>query len=150
MSFLMALISGLLFGGGLLISGMANPLKVQNFLDLFGSWDPSLAFVMGGAIAITLPGYYLLKRTAKPLLAARFQWPSRTDFDTRLIGGSVLFGAGWGLGGLCPGPALTALPFFNTGVFVFVAAMLAGFVLAKLIGRSTSAVTAPQAAIDRA
>jgi uncharacterized membrane protein YedE/YeeE len=141
MSFLLALISGLLFGGGLLISGMANPQKVQNFLDLFGHWDPSLAVVMGGAIAVTLPGYHLLKRRARPLIATKFQWPGRTDFNARLIGGSVLFGAGWGLGGLCPGPALTALPFMNAGTFVFVAAMLAGFVLAKMIGRSTSAVT---------
>ncbi len=128
-------IAGLIFGTGLLISGMANPLKVQNFLDVFGNWDPSLAFVMGGAIAVTLPGYYWLRKKARPFLADSFQWPSRKDIDLRLIGGSALFGIGWGLSGFCPGPALTALPFLATGTLIFVPAMLAGFVLAKMISR---------------
>lgn len=128
-------ISGLIFGLGLLVSGMANPLKVQNFLDVFGHWDPSLAFVMGGAIAVTLPGFFLLKKRERPLIAPEFRWPGRTDIDARLVGGAALFGIGWGLGGFCPGPALTALPFLTTGVLVFVPAMLAGFVLAKMIGR---------------
>ena len=128
-------IAGLIFGIGLLISGMANPLKVQNFLDVFGNWDPSLAFVMGGAIAVTLPGYHWLRKKARPFLADSFQWPSRNDIDLRLIGGSALFGIGWGLSGFCPGPALTALPFLATGTLIFVPAMLAGFVLAKMISR---------------
>jgi uncharacterized membrane protein YedE/YeeE len=135
MQFLPAFISGLIFGLGLLISGMANPLKVQNFLDVFGNWDPSLAFVMGGAIAVTMPGYYLLRKRARPLVAPTFHWPGRTDLDSRLITGSAIFGIGWGLGGFCPGPAITALPFMATGTFVFVAAMLAGFMLAKIISR---------------
>ncbi len=135
MQFTPIFISGLIFGAGLLVSGMANPLKVQNFLDVFGNWDPSLAFVMGGAIAVTLPGYHLLRKKAKPLFAPAFHWPGRTDIDTRLIGGSALFGIGWGLGGFCPGPALTSLAFLSTGTLVFVPAMLAGFVLAKMIKR---------------
>lgn len=135
MHFTPVFICGLIFGLGLLISGMANPLKVQNFLDVFGHWDPSLAFVMGGAIAITLPGYHWLGKRAKPFVTSAFHWPNRSDIDTRLIAGSSLFGVGWGLGGFCPGPALTALSFLATGTLVFVPAMLAGFVLAKLTSR---------------
>jgi len=136
MQFTPVFISGLIFGLGLLISGMANPLKVQNFLDVFGNWDPSLAFVMGGAIAVTLPGYHWLRKGTKPFMAPAFHWPDRSDIDAPLIGGSALFGIGWGLGGFCPGPALTALPFLASGTFAFVATMLAGFVLAKMIKRS--------------
>lgn len=127
-----ALLTGLLFGAGLIVSGMANPAKVQNFLDITGTWDPSLAFVMGGAIAVTLPGYILLRRREGPWFASSFQWPSATDLDGRLLGGAALFGAGWGLGGFCPGPAMTSLSFGGVGTIVFVVAMCAGFMLAKL------------------
>jgi len=134
MAALTSLIAGLLFGIGLLISGMTNPAKVQNFLDLFGQWDPSLVFVMVGAIAITAPGYYLLRKRSTPLFVQSFQWPNTTDLDRRLIAGATLFGVGWGLGGFCPGPAIAALPnvFENSsGALWFTPAMLIGLMAAK-------------------
>ncbi len=133
MNLIASLAAGLIFGFGLIISGMVNPAKVQNFLDLFGTWDPSLAFVMGGAIAIGLPGFWLLGKWSKPLFASAFQWPNKTDLDAKLIGGSALFGIGWGLGGFCPGPAVTALTIGSTGVFIFVPAMLIGMWATKLV-----------------
>ncbi len=133
MSLVASLIAGLIFGIGLIISGMVNPAKVQNFLDLFGTWDPSLAFVMGGAIAVGLPGFWLLGKWSKPLFTEAFQWPTRTDFDSKLIVGSAIFGVGWGLGGLCPGPAVTALSIGSSGVLVFVPAMLVGMWATKLV-----------------
>lgn len=123
---------GLLFGIGLIMSGMINPAKVQNFLDVFGTWDPSLAFVMIGAIAVTLPGYHVLQGKQKPKYARKFHWPKRTDIDARLIVGAALFGVGWGLGGLCPGPALTGLSNGGISIIAFVVAMLAGITTAKL------------------
>jgi uncharacterized membrane protein YedE/YeeE len=128
---LLTLISGLLFGFGLLLSGMADPAKVQNFLDLFGTWDPSLAFVMGGAIAVTMPGFWLVIRRNKPFFNDVFHLPSRTDLDARLITGAAIFGVGWGLGGFCPGPAITALPLAVEGTLIFVATMLTGMAASK-------------------
>lgn len=125
------LFAGLLFGTGLILSGMANPAKVQNFLDLFGTWDPSLAFVMGGAIMVTMPGFWLVQKRAKPLFHDVFHLPTRTGFDAKLVAGAATFGVGWGLGGFCPGPALTALPLAATGTLWFVPAMLVGMVVAK-------------------
>ena len=130
---LVTLLSGLLFGFGLLLSGMANPAKVQNFLDLFGTWDPSLAFVMGGAIAVTMPGFWLVTRRSTPLFNTVFHLPTRTDFDMRLIAGSAIFGIGWGLGGFCPGPAVTALPLAAEGTLTFVATMLTGMAASKYV-----------------
>jgi len=122
-----SLLAGLVFGVGLLLSGMTNPAKVQNFLDVFGAWDPSLAFVMGGAIAVTATGFALLRRGAQtPLFGHAFGWPERTDVDMPLVLGAGLFGVGWGLGGLCPGPALASVPSGNLGVLGFVVAMLIG------------------------
>ena len=128
---LVTLIAGLMFGTGLILSGMANPAKVQNFLDLFGTWDPSLAFVMGGAIAVTMPGFWLVTRRAKPFFNDVFHLPTRTDFDKRLVSGAAIFGSGWGLGGFCPGPAVTAVPLAAQGTIVFVVTMLIGMVAAK-------------------
>jgi uncharacterized protein len=121
-----ALVSGALFGAGLAISGMTRPQKVIGFLDPFGAWDPSLAFVMMGAIGVHLLAYRLIRRRSSPLLAQSFLIPTRRDIDLRLIAGAGLFGIGWGLGGYCPGPAITSLTSGAAGVAVFVAAMLAG------------------------
>lgn len=122
-----ALLLGLLFGIGLAFSGMTDPRKVQDFLDLFGQWDPTLAFVMGGALLVTFPAFLVAKRLHKPWLADVFAWPKATEIDRRLVVGAVLFGAGWGIGGLCPGPALVNLGSFDGGVWLFVLAMVAGF-----------------------
>ena len=132
-----SLFAGLIFGFGLALSGMANPAKVQNFLDIAGTWDPSLAFVMGGAIAVTAPGYWLLRQRTQPLFGSNFQWPTKTDLDARLIGGATTFGVGWGLGGFCPGPALAAVPMMAQGTIVFVITMIVGMWLANLAKRGT-------------
>lgn len=123
--------AGLLFGTGLILSGMANPAKVQNFLDLFGTWDPSLAFVMSGAIMMAMPGFWFTRKLPKPLFNDSFHLPTRSDFDPKLIAGAATFGIGWGLGGFCPGPALTALPFASISTLLFVPAMLVGMMIAK-------------------
>ncbi|MCS0494050.1 YeeE/YedE family protein [Ancylobacter sp. MQZ15Z-1] len=122
---------GLLFGVGLVVSGMSNPAKVLNFLDLFGTFDPSLAFVMGGAVVVAFFGFRLATARPAPLLAERFHMPTRTDIDARLIVGPALFGIGWGLGGFCPGPALTAIGLAAPGTLAFVPAMLAGMWAAR-------------------
>lgn len=146
MSFLVNLGIGLLFGLGLVISGMANPAKVLNFLDLAGTWDPSLAFVMGGAVIVTFIGYRLLLKRDRPLLAPKFQLPTRTDIDARLIAGPVLFGIGWGLGGFCPGPALTSIGLGAAGTLGFVPAMFAGMWAARILAeRGPSGRVAPPA-----
>ncbi|WP_286192132.1 DUF6691 family protein [Roseomonas genomospecies 6] len=119
-----AFVVGLLFGLGLVISQMINPAKVLAFLDIFGAWDPSLALVMAGAVAAASVGFAVAGRRAAPLWAPAFQIPTRRDLDARLITGAALFGIGWGLVGLCPGPALTTLPLGLWQVVVFVAACL--------------------------
>lgn len=133
MSILVNLALGLLFGVGLIVSGMSNPAKVLNFLDLAGTFDPSLAFVMGGAVLVAFIGFRLVLSRERPLLAPRFQLPTRTDIDARLIVGPALFGIGWGLGGFCPGPAFTALSLAAPGTLAFVPAMLAGMWAARLL-----------------
>ena len=132
MRILSTLIAGLIFGTGLILSGMANPIKVQNFLDFFGSWDPSLALVMGGAILVTMPGFWLVQKRKTPFFNNVFHLPTKTDFDFRLLAGATIFGVGWGLGGFCPGPAVTSLPLVAKGTLVFVPAMLIGMAAAKL------------------
>ncbi|NND91386.1 MAG: YeeE/YedE family protein [Granulosicoccus sp.] len=127
---LMAWLAGVIFGVGLLVSGMANPAKVLNFLDVLGSWDPSLAFVMGGAVLTTMVGYPLISRRSSPRLAPRFQMPVRSDIDRPLVSGAALFGLGWGIGGFCPGPAWTSLSGLAPGALVFLVAMLTGMWLA--------------------
>lgn len=119
-------LSGLVFGLGLVISGMADPAKVLNFLDLAGSWDPSLAFVMGGATITAFIGYRLVWRRSAPVFEARFDLPTNSRIDRPLILGAALFGIGWGIGGFCPGPAWTALPLLAPGTLVFLPAMLVG------------------------
>jgi uncharacterized protein len=126
-------VSGALFAVGLAVGGMTQPAKVVGFLDLFGHWDPSLAFVMGGAILAYMPLHYVITRRKTPLFASRFLVPTRQDLDWRLIGGSAVFGVGWGLGGFCPGPGLTAVGSLMPQALVFSAAMVAGFVLHRLV-----------------
>jgi len=126
---LSSLACGFIFGLGLLISGMVDPAKVLGFLDIFGAWDPSLAVVMAAALVVSGIGYALARRLGRPLLAPRSAWPDRTDIDGPLAIGSLLFGIGWGLVGLCPGPALTDLATLAPPVIAFVAAMGAGIAL---------------------
>ena len=121
-----SLIAGTFMGAGLMISGMMNPNKVLSFLDIFGNWDPTLIFVMGGAIFSALPGFWLSRRLTKPLLANNFQLPDKKKFDRRLVGGAAIFGVGWGLVGLCPGPAISAITTGSPQVIVFVISMTFG------------------------
>jgi len=131
-----ALASGLLFGAGLLLSGMTRPDKVIGFLDLFGAWDPSLMLVMVGAVGVHAAFYLVVQRRRSPLFADAFAIPSRRDVDFKLVTGALLFGIGWGLSGYCPGPSLVALGTGATAVIVFVGALLAGmFAAAKLEAR---------------
>lgn len=123
---LAAFLTGMLFGFGLIISGMTDPNRVLDFLDLAGVWDPTLAFVMGGAVLVTLPAFALLGRRGRPLFAERFSWPAGTAVDRRLVVGAALFGMGWGLAGLCPGPVLVNLATGHHGIVLFFLAMLAG------------------------
>jgi uncharacterized membrane protein YedE/YeeE len=132
MSLLFSLAAGVIFGAGLTISDMVNPSRVLDFLDVAGSWDPTLAFVMAGALAVTALGYRLVFRRKGPLLDAKFHLPTQTQIDLPLLGGAALFGVGWGLAGMCPGPALTDLVTFDPKVLVFVAAMLMGMMAARV------------------
>ena len=134
---LVALVAGLLFGAGLAVSGMHDPAKVLGFLDIAaiasGGWDPSLAFVMAGGLAVTLPAFWYARRRKAPLAAPAFQTPTATAIDKRLMLGALLFGGGWGLVGYCPGPALASLAFGATGTILFALAMVAGMALARLV-----------------
>ncbi|WP_150525691.1 DUF6691 family protein [Roseibium sediminis] len=127
---------GLLFGIGILISGMANPAKVLNFFDLFGTWDPSLAFVMGGALTVSVIGYRLIFRMKKPLLAQSFSLLTRSDLDSRLIGGSAIFGIGWGISGICPGGLLPALSLGRIEPIYALVGVLVGIAGAKLLTKT--------------
>ena len=133
MGIVTSLLAGLVFGLGLVISGMADPAKLQNFLDPAGRWDPSLAFVMGAGVMVTMIGYGLVLRLRAPVFADQFHLPASTAIDARLIGGSALFGIGWGLGGFCPGPAMTALPLMAPGTLAFVPAMVAGMAIVRWV-----------------
>jgi len=130
---LAALASGLLFGAGLAVSQMVNPAKVLGFLDIAGTWDPSLAFVLGGAVAVWGAAFAVTKRMRAPVFAASFAIPKRRDIDARLVGGAALFGVGWGLVGYCPGPAVSSLALGRWEPAVFLAAMLAGMFAYRLI-----------------
>ena len=126
-------IVGLLFGWGLLLSGMTDPGKVQGFLDLAGAWDPSLALVMGGAIAVGFFAFALARRRTTSFLGGALQMPAARDIDKPLVVGSLIFGAGWGLAGFCPGPAVVSMASGEIKALVFVAAMLAGMLAFKLL-----------------
>lgn len=131
-SFVFAFLSGILFGAGLVISGMTDTSKVLAFLDVTGDFNPALALVMVGAIGVFLPGYFLSRRLKRPLLTQEFSHPEKTSVDTPLILGSSLFGIGWGLSGVCPGPAVVNVASLNSGFLGFFVAMLAGMALVAL------------------
>jgi uncharacterized membrane protein YedE/YeeE len=133
---LVALGSGLVFGLGLGVSQMLDPQRVTGFLDLTGAWDPTLAFVMGGAVLVTLITFRLILRRPQPLLGSKFHRPTRSDIDRPLVLGAALFGMGWGLGGYCPGPAIAALGLGSANPILFVAAMVAGSLAYKVLNRS--------------
>ena len=139
MNKLISLLSGTIFGIGLVISEMINPQKVLGFLDLFGNWDPSLAFVMIGALIVSLPMFHIIKKKEKPLLEEKFDYSSNKNIDQRLVFGSILFGAGWGLGGLCPGPAISSLALLNFYSISFVISMFIGFYFVKILDSTTQA-----------
>lgn len=121
-----ALLSGLIFGAGLTVSRMIDPSKVIGFLDVAGNWDPSLAFVMGGALLVTIPAFAIAKKREKTVSGLGFDLPNRSDIDIPLVLGAILFGVGWGIGGFCPGPGLSALAFGLTKPMIFVGSMIAG------------------------
>jgi uncharacterized membrane protein YedE/YeeE len=138
---------GLIFGLGLVISGMSNPAKVLNFLDLAairnGAWDPSLAFVMMGAVATAFVGFRLVLKRPRPVFAEAFQLPVRSDIDSRIVSGPAIFGIGWGLAGLCPGPAFVALCYGTSASILFVIAMFAGMAIARAFANWQPALAAP-------
>lgn len=135
MKIIVAFIAGCLFGLGLVVSGLSNPSKVLNFLDVFGTFDPSLLFVMAGAIAVSALGYRFVWGRERPLFEEQFYLPSVKGVDARLLIGSTLFGVGWGLVGFCPGPALTSLTFGGMSALIFVMAMVVGIVMAKVFAK---------------
>ena len=135
MQIVISLFAGLIFGYGLVLSGMSNPAKVMNFLDVAGAFDPSLIFVMLGAVVTTYIGYRLVWRMEQPLISDEFQLPGKTEIDTRLVVGPVLFGVGWGLVGLCPGPALASLTFGGLSALIFFITMLIGVMISKMVLR---------------
>ncbi len=142
MKLIFAGITGLVFGVGIALSGMMNPAKVLNFFDVFGSWDPSLAFVMGGALLVSFVGYRIVWRGEAPLFGTSFQAPASTEIDRKLVGGSALFGIGWGIAGFCPGAALPALGTGRWEVALFLVAVVAGLGLRRLIAPFARARTA--------
>ena len=128
---LAGLVAGLVFGLGLALSGMMNPARVLGFLDITGPWDPSLAFVLVGAVAVSAGGVAIARRSARPLFAVRFNWPETRRLDRRLILGAAIFGIGWGLAGLCPGPAIAGLDLGLGKSVLFVTSMLAGMAVMR-------------------
>ena len=139
---LSALLSGLVFGLGLIVSGMANPAKVLGFLDLAGAWDPSLALVMAGAILVGFFAFSIAKKRKTSFIGAEMKLPTASAIDSRLLTGSALFGAGWGIAGFCPGPGLVALGMGEAKALVFVAAMLVGMVVFSWLEKRKSTATA--------
>ena len=152
MPILFALFCGFTFGAGLVISGMTDTARVLGFLDVLaipkGGWDPTLAIVMAAALIVSVPGFWIAKRRGRPILAEVAAWPSRTDIDRPLIAGAVLFGAGWGLVGLCPGPAIANLATLSPPVLLFVAAMIAGMTAHDLWRRRKALASGPALTAD--
>ena len=132
MKTLFSLISGVLFGAGLTVGGMTEPARVRGFLDLFGDWDPTLAFVMGGAVIVMAIAWRIVPGMARPIFEDDFHVPTKNELTPKLIGGAVLFGVGWGIAGLCPGPGFAALAIEPAGAAIFVVSMLVGMALLRL------------------
>lgn len=130
---IVSLASGTIFGAGLALGGMTDPARVRGFLDLFGAWDPTLAFVMGGAVLVMAAAWLIQRRMQRPVFATSFSLPDRSDITPRLVGGSALFGVGWAIAGLCPGPGFAALAIEPVSAAIFVAAMLGGMLLVRLM-----------------
>lgn len=133
---LAALLCGIIFGVGLAVSGMTDTAKVLGFLDLFGQWIPDLAFVMGGAVCVTLISFRFILGQNSPALTDSFDLPGNNSIDPRLLGGAAIFGIGWGVYGYCPGPAISALVYLDSKTFVFVVSMLAGMALTNMLSRA--------------
>ncbi|MFV0299231.1 MAG: DUF6691 family protein, partial [Hyphomicrobiaceae bacterium] len=148
MQIVSAAVAGLIFGLGVLIGGMGDPAKVQNFFDLFGTWDPSLAFVMVGAIAVTATGYRIVFRRPHPMFAKAFQLPTAKQIDLRLVLGSAVFGVGWGIAGFCPGGVVPVLGLGLVGPTLFAAGLIAGIIVARVLlaRHGARAVSPPRAA----
>ena len=142
MRHLLTFLTGVVFGLGISISGMANPAKVLNFFDIAGTWDPSLAFVMGGALVVAFFGYRVVLARPKPVFEDVFQVPTGRQIDAKLVGGSALFGIGWGIAGFCPGGALPALGTLNAQVFLFVGSLIAGMLITRFIQSAAARVPA--------
>jgi len=133
-----SLVVGTLFGAGLALGGMTDPARVRGFLDIFGDWDPTLAFVMGGAVIVMAIAWLIVPRMAEPLIADEFHLPTKSDLTPSLIGGAALFGMGWGIAGLCPGPGIAALVIEPVSAAIFVIAMLAGMAALRLVEGASS------------
>ena len=135
MRLLIIYVIGVIFGVGISMSGMANPAKVINFFDIAGTWDPSLMFVMGGALLVTFIGYRLVLSGKQPVFDSKFHLPTRQDIDMPLVGGSALFGVGWGIAGFCPGGAIPAIGTGQNEVFIFMASLIVGIIIARFLQR---------------
>jgi uncharacterized protein len=144
MPIIFSILAGIIFGAGLTVSDMVNPARVLNFLDIAGSWDPTLIFVMAGGLAVTTLGYKLVFRLGFPVFGDKFNLPTQQRIDLPLVGGAALFGVGWGLAGICPGPALTDLAILEPKDLLFVAAMLVGMILASTWRDRLSATKVPR------
>jgi uncharacterized protein len=140
MPIIFSLFAGIIFGAGLTVSDMVNPARVLNFLDLAGNWDPTLLFVMAGGLGVTAVGYRLIFRRGGPLIGTKFNLPTKREVDLPLVGGAAVFGVGWGLAGICPGPALADLATLEPKVLIFVAAMLVGMLVARTWPQRLSAM----------
>lgn len=141
MGLIAALLAGVIFGLGIVLAGMANPAKILNFFDVAGSWDPSLAFVMGGALAVTFLGYRLVLRRPAPMCDSQFHLPKAREIDRPLVLGSMLFGIGWGIAGFCPGGAIPALGMGQPKALIFVVTMLVGILLARCLRGPVAAMS---------
>jgi uncharacterized membrane protein YedE/YeeE len=142
---LFSILAGMIFGAGLTLSDMVNPARILNFLDVAGGWDPTLIFVMAGGFAVTMLGYKFVFRRKSPLFADKFNLPIQRQIDLPLVGGAALFGVGWGLAGICPGPALTDIVILEPKVFLYIAAMLVGMIVARVFqGRLSAMKVLPQ------